>query len=78
MMRAKLKVSSVVIGAGCELLKFSAVCKDSAYPNDGTDEDNTFARWTPCAEMSMTVQNPALLGKFTVGDKFYVDFTPVA
>jgi len=25
----------------------------------------------------MTVANPALIGKFRVGDVFYVDFTPV-
>ncbi|WP_204367562.1 hypothetical protein [Janthinobacterium sp. HH01] len=45
-------------------------------PPDGSDEDNSFARWTPSAELTMTINNPDLLGKFKVGDKFYVDFTP--
>lgn len=31
---------------------------------------------TPQAECKMTVNNPELFGKFTEGQKFYVDFTP--
>ena len=75
-MRAKFKVVDVDKRDGCEILKFSAVYKDGAYPADGTDEDNTFAKWTPQAECAMTVNNPALFGQFIIGDKFYVDFTP--
>ncbi len=81
-MRAKLKVTSVTKGpAGFdphERLTFSAVYKDGAYPADGSDEDNTFSKFTPQAELSMVIQNPALLGKFETGQKFYVDFTPVS
>jgi len=52
-MRAKLKVTNVQVsgstngGTTSELLSFGAVYKDGAYPADGTDEDNTFAKWTP-------------------------------
>jgi len=76
-MRAKLQVREVTKGAGYEQLKMNAVAKSTAYPKDGTDEDNTFARWSPQADFSITINNPALHGKFNVGDKFYVDFTAV-
>lgn len=76
-MRAKMVVSGVAPGSGCETLHFRAVCKsDGPYPADGSDENNSFARWTPMAELSMCVNNPDLLGQFKVGDTFYVDFTP--
>lgn len=75
-MRAKMQVSDVQSSATSERLSLRAVCKSGAYPTDGSDEDNSFARWTPSAEMTMTINNPDLLGKFKAGDKFYVDFTP--
>lgn len=59
-----------------ETLTMHAVAAKS-YPADGTDEDNTFARWSPGANLSINIANPALWGQFKVGDKFYVDFTPV-
>lgn len=59
-----------------ETLNMHAVCKSTAYPADGSDEDNTFAKWSPQANLAITINNPDLWGKFTVGDKFYVDFTP--
>lgn len=79
-MRAKLKVTGVqqfppVGQAVQENLVFAAVCANS-YPEDGTDENNTFAKFTPNADLRMSVLNPTLLGKFKVGDAFYVDFTP--
>jgi hypothetical protein len=52
------------------------VCKSNGYPAEGSDEDNSFARWTPSAELIMTVNNADLLSKCKVGDNFYVDFTP--
>jgi hypothetical protein len=86
-MRAKMVVSGVcqslmnssdpnsaVLG---ENLEFRAVCKSDGYPADGSDENNSFARWTPSANLSMYVSNPDLLGKYKAGDTFYVDFTPV-
>lgn len=77
LMRAKMKIESVVPVGDQEQLYLRAVYKDGAYPLDGLDEDNTFARFTPSAELSMTIANPALAGKFEVGQVFYVDFTPV-
>lgn len=82
-MRAKVKVNGVTPfknEAGevqSERLDFVFPAKDSAYPPDGSDEDQQFARYSPSASLSLTVANPALLGKFAVGDKFYLDFVPV-
>ena len=75
-MRAKLKVSSVEPYPGGENLSFSAVGKGEPYDEDGSDENNTYAQFTPSAELTMTVNNPNLLCKFKVGQEFYVDFTP--
>lgn len=58
-----------------ETLKFGAVSAKS-YPSDGLDEDNTFAKFTPMANLEMTIANPELWDKFSHGDKFYLDFTP--
>lgn len=77
MMRAKLKVANVSQNTdGSENLLFTAVYKSDGYPADGSDENNTFAKFTPSAEFKMLVNNPALAGKFVLGQEFYVDFTP--
>lgn len=58
-----------------EQLHFSAVCKPDGYPEDGHDEDNTYARFSPSADVRIYVANPSLFGKLAVGTKYYVDFT---
>ena len=45
-----------------------------ASQTDGSDENNTYAKWTPTAELTMTVNNPALLGKIRPGEEYYLDF----
>lgn len=82
-MRAKVRVTSIRQSkddAGAvyqEALSFSFPAKDSSYPADGSDEDQQFAKFSPSGSLSLTVANPALLGKFAVGDTFYLDFVPV-
>jgi hypothetical protein len=75
-MRAKMRLDQVEKFEGSELLKFSAVCA-SGYPADGSDENNSYAKWTPSAALSMSVTNPALHAKFTAGEEYYLDFTKV-
>jgi hypothetical protein len=75
-MRAKVKCVKVESFEGYENLEFAAVCRTNGYPVDGTDEDNTFANFSPSAKFNICVANPALLGKFRPGEKYYVDFTP--
>jgi len=75
MMRAKMKVSKVESFETCQILSFRAVHKsDGPYPPDGRDENNSFARWTPSADLTMTVTNPELFGKITEGEEYYLDF----
>lgn len=74
-MRAKLKLISVTSGENYDVLNFSAVGKSGAYPEDGSDEDNTYARFSPQARLEITIANPDLIGKFKAGEKYYVDFS---
>lgn len=79
-MRAKFQLQSVEQfgnsqGITGEKLKFHAVAKSSAYPADGSDEDNTYAKFSPSASCEILVMNPALFGQFKPGEKYYVDFT---
>lgn len=84
-MRAKLQVGSVfqhkdtdqeVTG---ESVTFFGVCRTNGYADtEGLDEDNTYARYSPSAQFSIMIANPALFGQFEPGQKFYVDFSPAA
>lgn len=75
-MRAKLKIASIKKTEGPqEILRFHGVSKADGYPADGSDENNTFAKWSPSVSLEMTVANPALHGKFKEGQELYVDFT---
>lgn len=75
MMRAKLVVESVKLMTHGEVLTMRAVAKSGSYPADGSDEDNTFAKFSPSASLEITICNPALHGQFKPGEKFYADFT---
>jgi hypothetical protein len=77
-MRAKLEIDGLIpIGEFHEQLHFRGVCKSQGYGEDGLDEDNTFAKFSPSVNLDITIANPVLLGKFKVGQRFYVDFTQV-
>jgi hypothetical protein len=75
-MRAKFVIASVEKFSGGEKVKFTAVGRSGAYPEDGSDEDNTYAKYSPSASCEIYIANPALHSKFEPGQKFYVDFTP--
>lgn len=77
-MRAKMQVARVEKheGSNNETLHFHCVAKSTAYPADGRDDDNSFARWSPSGNMTIQVANPDLWGKFKPGDRFYLDFFP--
>lgn len=79
-MRAKFKVTNVVVANNAdqsqETVTFAAVGPNTTYPADGSDENNTFAKFTPTADLVMVIRNPTLLGKYQVGQTHYADFTP--
>lgn len=57
-----------------ETLTMHAVCA-SKYSEDGHDDDNTYAKFSPGANLSINIANPALFGAFKVGEKYYLDFS---
>jgi len=77
-MRAKMQIHTIEQGMATETLKMSCVAKSSPYPEDGSDEDNTFAKFSPSGSLSIQIANPALIGQFKPGEKFYLDFTKAA
>ena len=81
-MRAKVRITSIKPypeegEVQQELLTFNFPSKDGPYPADGSDEDQSFAHYSPNGSLSLTIANPTLLGKFKVGDTFYLDFIRV-
>jgi hypothetical protein len=75
MMRAKMTVRSVEMPySGVQRLSMSAVTS-KPFDAEGNSEDNTYARYTPTASLTLDITNPSLHGKFEQGDTFYVDFT---
>ena len=76
-MRAKMYVAKVERFPGSDKITMQAVAKSGIYPTDGSDDDNTYAKFTPQGELILVIANPALIGKVDPGAKFYIDFTPV-
>jgi hypothetical protein len=74
-MRAKMQITKIESYGSVEVLHFTAVAKSTAYPEDGSDEDNTYAKFSPSGTLHLTVANPALVGKFKPNEKYYLDFT---
>ena len=74
-MRAKFQVQSVTRGVGIDRINCNEVAAKS-YGNDGLDEDNTYAKFSPSGSLELSIANPALLGVIQPGQKFYLDFTP--
>lgn len=73
-MRAKMQVNKVEQFPESERVFLNAVAAKS-YPADGSDEDNTYAKFSPSGTLELTIANPALRGKVQAGAKFYLDFT---
>lgn len=75
LMRAKMEVSKVERFRELDRITCNAVAAKT-YPADGSDEDNTYAKFSPAGELTLSIANPALLGKIRPGQVFYLDFTP--
>lgn len=61
--RAKMKCESI---SGNQV-RFWAVCDDA---------NKTWAKYTPCGNVEMTIEQPAALEQFKVGEHYFVDFSP--
>ena len=81
-MRAKVRVGSVVQftnindEVSSENITFYGVSKPR-YDDDGLDDDNTYAKFSPTLRIDITIQNPNLFGKYEIDQQYYIDFTPV-
>lgn len=76
-MRAKMVVGRVERWNGADKITCNAVARPAGYPATGLDEDNTYAKFSPSGELTLTIANPALIGKIEPGTTFYLDFTKV-
>ncbi len=76
-MRCKVKITEVKLGENCDQITAVPVCKSGAYPADGSDEDNTFSKFSPSGCLQLTIANPELLNVYRPGQQFYVDWTPI-
>lgn len=77
MMRAKVSVQAInKPWEGAEEVVMRPVSGTEQYGPNGESENNTFARYTPSGEIKLSITNPNLHGQFSVGQEFYVDFTP--
>lgn len=47
----------------------------TAVYDDGTPENQRYAKYTPSGRLEITVDNPAV--EFELGKDYYLDFTPV-
>ena len=69
--RCKFQVTSVEQDYSGEIIAL-----DTVY-DENDPEDTKFSNATPWGGMKFGLSNPNLLGKFKVGDVFYLDLTPV-
>jgi hypothetical protein len=51
-----------------EILKFRAVARKDSYPSDGSDEDDTYAKFSPSASCEIPVASPELIGELNPGE----------
>jgi len=79
-MRAKMRVADINTyprGEGPitqQTLVMYAVARSDSYPADGSDENNSYARWSPSGRLELTIANPALFDAFEVGEEYYLNF----
>ncbi len=49
-----------------------------AYPGGDSEENKSFAKYTPSGEITLGITNPDAIGFFELGKAYYIDFTPAA
>lgn len=50
----------------------------AVYSGDANSENAQWSKWTPSASFSITINNPAAIGKLSQGHEYFVDFTPAS
>ena len=75
--RAKMIINHVEEVSTGEWLRCNAISPPSAFDDGGTDLNNTYASSRPIAELELFISNKDMLGKYKVGDMFYVDLIKI-
>lgn len=68
--RAKFKLSSIIIYPTGKTLQFEAVHDTS------TEENRRFTTATPHGRLEISVDNPTAAEQFEIDKHYYVDFSP--
>ena len=75
--RCKMRVSSVSRSMNDKGETESETVKLSAVYGTGETENAKWSKWTPSADLSITISNPGAIGKLSKGHEYFVDFIPV-
>lgn len=75
MVRAKFRCSSINPAPGVSD-EARHVILEAQY-DETLPEDQRYSKFTPSGKLEMVVDNPPALAQFTVGQTYYIDFTPV-
>jgi hypothetical protein len=62
-------------GANYQNVSLNAVT-EGPFDENGNNEDNTFAKYTPSGLLHLSVTNESAIGFFVVGQKYYLDIVP--
>jgi hypothetical protein len=71
MVRAKMQCWEVSQNGGTENIRLHAV-------TGGSDENKQWAKYTPCGDLTLSIDNPDAQGKFVQGKEYFIDITPIA
>lgn len=78
MLRCKMRVASVTQNLDGEgKVEYETVKLQAVYGREGT-KNQEWSKFTPQADFSITISNPAAMNKLSKGSFFFVDFTPAS
>lgn len=76
MLRLKMCVNRVARIAGNDgAIASEEVQLSAVYSNDPKSANAQWSKWTPAAQLNMTINNPDALGKILPGQFVYVDIS---
>lgn len=76
-LRCKMQVESVTQRLGPDRTVVSeSLTLRAVYAN--SEENKTWAKYTPAAQLTIQIDNPAAFGKVQSGAEYFVDISPVA
>jgi hypothetical protein len=72
--KAKMVIADVSRVGNMDVLTFIPIPKEGGYSDGGLDNDNTYAYYSPSADIKIIVNNENMVGKFVLGDRFSISF----